>query len=281
MKIIKKIAEMQNASQRLKKIGKKIGFVPTMGFLHNGHIALIRKGKSLSDFLVVSIFVNPLQFGPEEDYKRYPRDIERDRKIIEDAGADILFLPEVKEMYPDGFETSVEVSKLSEHLCGKSRPGHFKGVATVVLKLFNIVMPDIAVFGKKDYQQYIIIEKMVRDLNLRVKIIPHPIVRERDGLAMSSRNVYLNDEERKSALCLIDSIKLAELLLKKGIRDTSFIINELRKKISSYPYTKIDYISIVDPYNLRDVKTIDGKILLALAVFVGRARLIDNKIMEV
>lgn len=209
-----------------------------MGYFHEAHLSLMRLGKKLCDKLVVSVFVNPIQFGPSEDFERYPRDLERDRKLAEKVGVDVLFAPSVDDMYPEGFQTYVEVKELSKPMCGASRPGHFRGVTTVVLKLFNIVKPHVAIFGLKDYQQYLIVKRMVKDLNLGIEIIGHPIVREPDGLAMSSRNVYLSPEERKSALCLYKSILKAKELVSQGIRSVSELKEEIVKLISSHPYTK-------------------------------------------
>jgi pantoate--beta-alanine ligase len=279
MEVIESISEMKNLAKEWKRQGLSIGFVPTMGYLHEGHLALVRRAKELSDRVVVSIFVNPIQFAPGEDYQRYPRDLERDKALLENEGVDVLFSPRVEEMYPPGFQTYVEVKELSSGLCGRYRPGHFVGVATVVLKLFNIVQPDIAVFGEKDYQQLKIIQRMVQDLNLDVKIIPHPTVREEDGLAMSSRNTYLSPEERKSAIALYKALNLAEELINQGERKVATLREKLKEFIESYPYTKVQYIEFVHPETLKEVERVDEPTLLALAVFVGEARLIDNKII--
>jgi pantoate--beta-alanine ligase len=276
MEVIESISEMKNLVKEWKRRGLSIGFVPTMGYLHEGHLALVRKVKELSDRVVVSIFVNPIQFAPGEDYQRYPRDLERDKALLEKEGIDVLFSPKAQEMYPPGFQTYVEVKELSSGLCGRYRAGHFVGVATVVLKLFNIVQPDIAVFGEKDYQQLKVIQRMVQDLNLDVKIIPHPTVREEDGLAMSSRNTYLSPEERRSAIALYKALNLAEELINQGERRVATLKEKL---IESYPYTKVQYIEFVHPENLKEVERVDEPTLLALAVFVGKARLIDNKII--
>jgi len=279
METIESISEMKNLAKEWKQQGLSIGFVPTMGYLHEGHLALVRRVKELSDRVVVSIFVNPIQFAPGEDYQRYPRDLERDKALLEKEGVDVLFSPKVEEMYPPGFQTYVEVKELSSGLCGKYRPGHFVGVATVVLKLFNIVQPDIAVFGEKDYQQLKVIQRMVQDLNLDVKIIPHPTVREADGLAMSSRNTYLSPEERKSAIALYKALNLAEELINQGERRVATLKEKLKEFIESFPYTKVQYIEFVHPETLKEVERVDEPTLLALAVFVGKARLIDNKII--
>ena len=279
MEVIESISEMKNLIKEWKRQGLSLGFVPTMGYLHEGHLALVRRAKELSDRVVVSIFVNPIQFAPGEDYQRYPRDLERDKALLEKEGVDVLFSPKAQEMYPPGFQTYVEVKELSSGLCGRYRSGHFVGVATVVLKLFNIVQPDIAVFGEKDYQQLKIIQRMVQDLNLDVKIISHPTVREEDGLAMSSRNTYLSPEERKSAIALYKALNLAEELINQGERRVNLLKSKLKEFIESYPYTKVQYIEFVHPETLKEVERVDEPTLLALAVFVGKARLIDNKII--
>lgn len=276
MKVVRKTKEMQKLADRLRREGKIIGFVPTMGYLHKGHLRLVKIAKKKSDISVVSIFVNPLQFGPKEDYQTYPRDFQRDKNLLKNLEVDIIFYPNVKEMYPDTRLTFVQVKKLSEVLCGRSRPGHFKGVATVVTKLFNIVKPHIAVFGQKDYQQAIIIKKMVKDLNFDIKIIIAPTVREKDGLACSSRNIYLNEKERKEATVLYKSLMLAKRMIKEGEKNPEKIINEMEKLITSNSSGKIDYIEIVDAESLEPLKTISGKVCVALAVFFGKARLIDN-----
>ena len=270
---------MQSLANSFREKGYKICLVPTMGYFHEAHLSLMRLGKRLCDKLVVSVFVNPIQFGPSEDFERYPRDLERDKNLAREAGVDVLFAPCAQEMYPEGFQTYVEVMELSKPLCEASRPGHFRGVATVVLKLFNIVKPHVAVFGLKDYQQYLVIKRMVKDLNLGIEIVGHPIVREPDGLAMSSRNVYLSSEERRSALCLYKSILRAKELLSRGVRNVNDLKKEIVKLISSYPYTKIDYVEFRDPETLEPVEEVSAPTLLALAVYVGSARLIDNAIL--
>ncbi len=280
MKLYRKIITLQKEISRLKQESKKIGFVPTMGYLHEGHLSLIRKARKENDIVVISIFVNPTQFGPREDYKRYPRDLKRDLKLAREEGVDIVFYPSVEEMYPPKYRTYVEVEELSNVLCGKSRPGHFRGVTTVCTKLFNIVMPDVAYFGHKDAQQAIIIKQMVRDLNFPLKIKVLPIVREKDGLAMSSRNVYLSPQERKEATVLYQSLKLAKQMLKEGIKDANKIKRKLKTVISRKKKAKIDYIEIVDLEDLRPVNKIDKPVLLALAVWFGKARLIDNTILK-
>ncbi len=279
MKVIRKAKQMQREMKNLKCQGKKIGFIPTMGALHEGHLSLIRKARLETEIVVVSIFVNPTQFGKGEDYKEYPRDFKSDKKKCEMAGVDYIFYPEVEEMYPEPYYTYVEVEKLQEPLCGKFRPGHFRGVTTIVTKLFNIVMPDIAYFGFKDYQQYVIIKQMVKDLNIPVKIKGLPIVREKDGLAMSSRNKYLTPEERKEATLLYKSLLKARELIKKGEKNPSRIKEEMKKILLSgkiIKLEKIDYISIVDPATLEELKKVDRECIIALAVRIGKARLIDN-----
>jgi pantoate--beta-alanine ligase len=281
MEVLKNPQEVQSLSDRLRKEGKIIGFVPTMGYLHEGHLSLVRRSRSECGVTIVSIFVNPTQFGPGEDYGRYPRDEERDLKLLSRLNVDYVFMPSVEDMYPDGYSTYVEEISLSRYLCGAKRPGHFRGVCTVVTKLFNIVKPHRAYFGKKDYQQFRIIERMVRDLNMEVEIVPCEIVREPDGLAMSSRNVYLSPEERKEAVCLYKSLELAKELIKKGERSPESIKAEMEKFILSHKSVKkIDYIEIVDKFTLEPVSEIKGNELIALAVFIGKARLIDNTEVE-
>nr|WP_281347289.1 pantoate--beta-alanine ligase [Thermosulfuriphilus ammonigenes] len=279
--MVTSIEKMTQISLKWRKEGQKIAFVPTMGYFHEGHLSLMRLARKKGDRLVVSVFVNPTQFGPQEDFEKYPRDKKRDIELAKKEGVDVLFCPSKEEMYPPEYQTYVEVTELSRPLCGESRPGHFRGVATVVLKLFNIIRPHLAVFGEKDYQQLLVIKKVVQDLNLSVEIVSHPIVREIDGLAMSSRNVYLSSEERKSALSLFKSLKLAQELVKKGERNSDKIRKIVRDFILSHPYTKIDYIELRDPKNLIEKKEISGPTLLAIAIFVGQTRLIDNIILEI
>lgn len=276
MEYVKTIDEVRRIVSDVGRNGKSIGLVPTMGYLHKGHQSLMEIAGQQSDFVVVSIFVNPIQFGPNEDYASYPRDIERDLKKCESAGVDLVFAPEVSEMYPKGILTHIEVDKVTENLCGAFRPGHFAGVATVVNKLFNIVQPDMAVFGMKDYQQLIVIKRMTEDLNIPVKVIGAPIVREEDGLAVSSRNIYLSREEREVAPILYQSLLKARVMLDRGEKSPSEIKKAMEKMISSKPYTRIQYISIVDPNTLEDLAIIIDKALIALAVYIGKTRLIDN-----
>ncbi len=275
MKVISKIEDIKKTIKEVKNKGKTIGFVPTMGYLHEGHLSLIKKAKENSDFVVVSIYVNPTQFGPNEDFDKYPRDIERDKKLLINEGVDLLYLPQDNEIYPKNFSTFVDIGEIGNKLCGKYRPGHFRGVTTIVLKLFNIVNPDIAVFGKKDAQQLIIIKKMVKELHLDVKILEGDTIREKDGLAMSSRNTYLNKEEREAATKIYKSLLEAQNLIKKGI-DNPSIIKEVIKNSLIDPLINIQYIEIVDIENLNPVQKIDKDTLVAIACFVGQTRLIDN-----
>lgn len=279
MEIVKEISKMKEISKFWKRQGYKIAFVPTMGFLHGAHLALVKKAKELGDKTVVSIFVNPLQFGPKEDFREYPRDLERDLALLEKEKVDAVFIPETEEMYPPDFQTYVEVTKLTTGLCGAFRPGHFKGVTTVVLKLFNIVNPDIAIFGEKDYQQLQVIKQMIKDLNLNIEIVAHPTVREKDGLAMSSRNIYLSSAERESATSLYKALLLAQKLVKDGEKDSKKIKKEMEKFIYSFPFTKVQYIEFVDPQTLDPIDKINKPVLCALAVYVGKARLIDNMLI--
>ncbi len=281
MKIISKIQEMQKESDALRQAGRIIGFVPTMGYLHEGHLSLIRLAKLRADVVVLSIFVNPTQFGPQEDFERYPRDFERDENLAKKEGVDILFCPSVEEMYPPGYSTWVNVEKLTETLCGASRPGHFRGVTTVCTKLFLAVKPHFAVFGQKDAQQAVVIRRMVKDLNFGIDIIVAPIVREPDGLAMSSRNLYLSPEEKMAALVIPQSLRLAEAMVKEGERDASRIVGAMREKINTQPQVRVDYIAVVHPETLEPLQQITTEALIAIAAYVGKARLIDNTIVRV
>ncbi|WP_457679551.1 pantoate--beta-alanine ligase [Thermovibrio sp.] len=279
MRVVKKVKEMQSIGLNLKKTGKEVGFVPTMGYLHEGHLSLVRRARRENEVVVVSIFVNPTQFGPNEDFERYPRDLERDLELLKKEGVDLVFTPSAEEIYPEGFSTSVEVKGLTEGLCGAKRPGHFRGVATIVAKLLNIVMPERAYFGEKDYQQLQVIKRLVSDLNIPVKVVGCPIVREEDGLALSSRNTYLSKKERESALSLYRGLKLAKELFERGERKPERIKKEVRKLILSHPKVeKIDYVEIVDGTTLKPVNEVKEGDLIALAVFVGKTRLIDNYI---
>lgn len=280
VKVIEDIAGMRSYVSGIKARGDTIGLVPTMGYLHEGHLSLMRKARELSDHVVISIFVNPTQFGPNEDLDRYPRDFERDLDLASSVGVECIFHPRSQDIYPKGYATYIHVEGLSSVLCGVSRPTHFRGVATVVAKLFNIVEPDIAVFGEKDYQQLVIIRRMVADLNMKVKIVGHPIVREKDGLAMSSRNRYLSQQERKKATVLSRALKRAEDMFNNGERDVSAIRDALVKMIMGEDDCNIDYVEIVDADDLSRLRTIDRKAVIALAVNIGKARLIDNTILD-
>lgn len=276
MIIVNRIEDVRNTVKEWKKQGLSVGFVPTMGYLHDGHQSLIKKAYEENDRIVVSIFVNPMQFGPTEDLDTYPRDLERDSKICKDAGANLIFHPEDKEMYKDDFLTFVDVNGLTEGLCAKSRPIHFRGVCTVVTKLLNIVYPDRIYFGQKDAQQLAIIKRMVRDLNIDVEVIGCPIVREEDGLARSSRNVYLSTEERKAATILNKSLSKAKTLIENGEKSSEVIINQIKETINSEPLARIDYVEVVDSLSMEKVKYIEKSVLVAMAVYIGETRLIDN-----
>jgi pantoate--beta-alanine ligase len=271
---------MHTWSQQRRQTGQTIAFVPTMGYFHEGHLALMREGRHNADHVAVSIFVNPTQFGPQEDFDAYPRDLERDLKMAHSAGVDVVFAPERKDLYPDGYDTFINAEKLPRHLCGLSRPGHFRGVLTIVAKLFHIVCPHTAIFGQKDYQQLAIIRQMVKDLNFDIRIIGYPTIREQDGLAMSSRNVRLSASQRISALCLYQSLINAKESVVGGENESNKIIASATTLIQSHPETSIDYIQICDPDTLDDVNIIDRAVLLALAVKVGGTRLIDNMILS-
>ena len=276
MDVITDVKAMKVYVNAIKQRGETICLVPTMGYLHKGHLDLMRMGKDLADHLIISIFVNPTQFGPTEDLAKYPRDFEMDSRLSEGVGVECIFYPDAQGMYPPGYATYVNVEGITETLCGASRPTHFKGVATVVAKLFNIVEPDVAIFGEKDYQQLVVIRRMADDLNMNVKVIAHPTVREDDGLAMSSRNKYLNPVQRKSALVLSRSLKRARELVQSGEREASRIKAAVVDMISSTPECTVDYVEIVDPDNLMCVEHIKDRAVMALAVKVGTTRLIDN-----
>jgi len=276
MEVVNKIKDLKTKIAPWKKQRRKIGFVPTMGYLHEGHLSLVRESKKQSDITVVSIFVNPKQFGPSEDYGVYPRDMERDKNLLEKEGVDLLFYPSVEEMYPEGYKTYVEVEELQGKLCGRSRPGHFRGVCTVVLKLFNLIEPDEAYFGWKDAQQVVVLQKMVEDLNIPVRIVPLPLVRDNDGLALSSRNTYLSPEERRAALVLKKSLDQAERMIGEGEKNAGRIRQMMIELISAEPLARIDYVEIVNLKTLETVDRFDRDALIAVAVFIGRTRLIDN-----
>lgn len=279
MEVFEGSEEIQRRCEELRLAGKILALVPTMGFFHEGHLELMRVAKKNADVSMISIFVNPTQFGPSEDFEAYPRDMEGDLAKAKGVGVDIAFTPGVKEMYPEGFQTTVSVGSLTQHLCGLARPGHFSGVTTVVAKLFNIMKPHIAVFGQKDYQQLAVISRMVTDLNMDIRIVGMATVREPDGLAMSSRNSYLSAAERVSGLSLKKSMDLASAMYDKGERDAAVIKKAVAKLILSHPYTQIDYVNLSNPVTLKDVETLSGETLLALAVKVGKTRLIDNCIL--
>jgi pantoate--beta-alanine ligase len=279
MKIISNVQDMQNLALSLKREGKHISFVPTMGYLHEGHASLLRAGRTRGDVLVLSIFVNPIQFGPGEDLDRYPRNLDGDCAIARACGVDIIFTPTAAEMYPPGFQTAIRVRELALPLCGASRPGHFDGVATVVAKLFNIVQPDLALFGKKDFQQMAIIRRMVADLSQPVEIVGMPIVREKDGLAMSSRNAYLTEDQRRSALCLSRAIRLVRERYAAGERDATTLLSTARELIQAEPAAAIDYLEFRDAGTLETVSKVSATTLMALAVKIGITRLIDNTVL--
>ena len=277
MKIVGKINEMRRLRQQ---IAEPVGLVPTMGYLHEGHLALVERARAENSSVVASIFVNPTQFGPQEDFKHYPRDHELDLSILEKEKTDIVFMPSVAEMYPEPFDSWVEVSKITKHLEGAARPGHFRGVATVVAKLFNIVQPSRAYFGQKDAQQSIVIRKMVADLNMNLEIITIPTVREADGLAMSSRNIYLNSEQRQAATVLYQALSLAKQLWSHGEKNAERIRQQMLAFIQRQPLTDIDYVSIADNETLDELDTVSPPALVSLAVRIGKTRLIDNVVLE-
>ena len=276
MIVLEKINELRDRVKAWRSEGLKVGFVPTMGYLHEGHESLIKRASEENDKVVVSIFVNPIQFGPKEDLSTYPRDLERDSKVCERAGANIIFHPENEEMYFNDFYTFVDMNGLTNGLCGKSRPTHFRGVCTVVTKLFNIVAPDRAYFGEKDAQQLAVIKRMVRDLNIDVEVIGCPIVREKDGLAKSSRNTYLSTEERSAAIILNKALNIAKEKIEDGERISSNIISTVKDIIESEKLARIDYIEVVDSFSMESVDKIEKSVLVAIAVFIGKTRLIDN-----
>ena len=276
MKIARTIAEMK--ALRKQSLGS-VGFVPTMGYLHQGHLALVKQARADNPVVVVSIFVNPTQFGPAEDFSTYPRDPERDLALLEKEKTDIVFMPSSEEMYPEGFDSWVEVGKVTERLEGGHRPGHFRGVTTVVARLFNIVEPTRAYFGQKDAQQAIVIRKMVADLNMNLEIMVAPTVRESDGLAMSSRNVYLNPQERRAATVLFKALTLAQQLQERGEKNAETIRQEMTSLINKEPLAKIDYVSIADAQTLEELSEIDRPAVASLAVKIGKTRLIDNIVL--
>lgn len=275
MKIIKDIKKMQKIAAKWRKKGLKIGFVPTMGFLHEGHLSLI-KAAAKCDRVVVSVFVNPMQFGVGEDLDKYPRDLRRDATLCEENGVDVLFVPSAEKLYPQSFASFVDVAKLGEKLCGKTRPTHFRGVCTILTKFFSIIRPNLAYFGQKDAQQSLIVRRFARDLNLGVKIKIRPIVREKDGLAKSSRNVYLSENERKAALCLSRAVFAAQKMLESGERSVAKIRTKMMAEISREKLVRLDYLSFVETQNLDEISRINKEALIALAAYVGKTRLIDN-----
>lgn len=280
MEIVRNPRDMQALSRAWREVGLQIACVPTMGYFHEGHLALMRYGREAGDRLVVSLFVNPTQFGPTEDLERYPRDLERDAALAREVGVDVLYTPAAADMYPEGYQTYVTVEGLSQGLCGTSRPGHFRGVATVVLKLFNQVQPHLAIFGEKDYQQLQVIRRMAADLDLPVTVVGRPIVREADGLALSSRNTYLTPEERQSALCLYRGLQAARRLTSNREKSREKILGVVRQLIEQTPHTRIDYLDLVHPETLAGMETLQGEARLSLAVWVGRTRLIDNMLLK-
>ena len=270
---------MQSRSDALRTEGKTLAFVPTMGYLHEGHLSLMREGVKRGDVLILSIFVNPAQFGPGEDLDAYPRNMGRDIALADREGVDIIFTPTEKNLYPEGYQTYVELEALPNHLCGLSRPVHFRGVATIVTKLFNIIRPHVAIFGSKDYQQVLVIKQMVRDLNFNIEIVGVPTIRESDGLAMSSRNANLPEHLRSSALTLHQSLNKAQTLIHQGTEDAKTVVSEISAYILSHPETEIDYIKICNPETLEDLERLVEPALMALAVKVGGVRLIDNMLL--
>ena len=281
MKVAKTIESVRHLVKNARKAGGKVGFVPTMGALHTGHISLIETAKKKCDFVVVSIFVNPTQFGPGEDFNRYPRPIKADLNICKKAGVDVVFVPSVRQMYPAENFTWMAVEKLTEPLCGRFRPGHFRGVTTVCAKLFNIVAPDVAYFGQKDAQQAIVIKRMVADLNMPLKIVVCPTIREPNGLALSSRNQYLTERQKKDAANIYKSLRTCRKLIEAGTTDTRQIIAEMQKILQRIPSAEIEYISIADAETLESIEKISGKVLAAVAVRIGTTRLIDNIVIDI
>ena len=280
--IVKTVDDVRKAVAEWRSKGETVGLVPTMGYLHAGHQSLIKKSVEQNDHTVVSVFVNPIQFGPNEDLEAYPRDLARDAELCETTGADMIFNPEPEEMYKDGFVSFVDMNGLTNHLCGLSRPVHFRGVCTVCTKLFNIVTPDRAYFGQKDAQQLAVIKRMVKDLNMPLEIVGCPIVREEDGLAMSSRNTYMNDEERKAALILSKSIKLGQKLIEDGERSAEVVRTEMTKLLQSETMADVEYVNVVNNLTMEDIDTVEGDILVAIAVKINnKVRLIDNFMMTV
>ena len=280
VKVIRTVSEMHAVADEMRADGFRIGLVPTMGYFHEGHLSLVRRAVRCADRVVVSVFVNPTQFGPDEDLEAYPHDFERDKTLVQTFGGDFIYAPEVEGIYPKGYATYVDVAGLTEHLCGGSRPGHFRGVTTVVTKLFSAVKPHVAIFGQKDAQQVAVIGRMTRDLNLDVEVLVSPTVREVDGLAKSSRNVYLGPEERQEAAVLYQALQEAKRLVGEGERRADVVLSAMRALIGRRPHAQIDYLEAVDIDQLQPVEEFSGKILLALAVRFGKARLIDNLVVR-
>lgn len=280
MQHIKDIHEMQAMAEETRRSGKRIALVPTMGALHEGHLSLMDYGRKNADLLVVSIFVNPIQFGPKEDFEKYPRDLQADSRLTEKRGVDIIFSPEPKALYPEFFQTYVTVEQVTQNLCGAVRPGHFRGVTTVVCKLFHIVKPHLAIFGQKDFQQLTVIQQMVTDLNMDVEVIGRPTIREADGLAMSSRNRYLSPQERGPARTLSQALMEAQALFRKGERKTEILLDRVVGLISRHPETRIEYAKICHPRTLEELTVVEDQGVLALAVWIGATRLIDNCLLE-
>ncbi|SPJ14243.1 Pantothenate synthetase [Syntrophobacter sp. SbD2] len=280
MRIVENVAEMQRLADTWRAQGERIAFVPTMGFLHEGHLDLMRTARKLGTKTVISIFVNPTQFAPTEDFASYPRDLQRDVDLSTSVGTDLAFVPRTDEMYPEGFQTYVNVTRVTENLCGKSRPVFFQGVSTVVSKLFHAVKPHIAVFGQKDFQQLVTIRRMVKDMNMDIDIVGHPIVREQDGLAMSSRNTYLKPGERPAALRLNRSLQEAQELVYSGERNAGVILKAVNTCLATGGGAVVDYARLCNPDTIEDVDVINGPTLLALAVWVGKTRLIDNRVLD-
>ena len=280
MEVICTVLDIKEKVNSWKSKGAFVGLVPTMGYLHEGHMSLVNKAVSENDYVIVSIFVNPIQFGANEDLDHYPKNMEQDTKLCQEAGVDVIFYPSAAEMYPAGFSSFVDMSQITETLCGASRPGHFRGVCTVVMKLFNITGADKAYFGQKDAQQLAVIKRMAKDFNMNIKIIGLPIVREKDGLAMSSRNTYLSREERTASLCLSKALTEAQQLFKQGNNDVLQLKKHIEQTITSTPLTKIDYIEIVDDETMQPLEQIESSALCAIAVFIGNTRLIDNILLK-
>jgi len=276
VRFIPDLEKLSSLTAKIRKLKRSIGFVPTMGALHAGHLSLINKARKENDIVVVSIFVNPVQFGPGEDFKKYPRSLKRDIEFCRRMGVDFVFLPNKNDMYPQGYSTFVNVENLSDVLCGVNRPGHFRGVATVVAKLLNIIHPDILYLGQKDAQQAVIISRMIKDLNFSVKVKILPTIRQKDGLALSSRNAYLSKKERSGAVVLFKALQLAEVLISSGQRNSNRIISRMKQLIEKNKLAKIDYIAIVDQSQLKEIKKVEPGCLICLAVRIGKTRLIDN-----